>query len=178
MSFYTNVVRYGNNLLIREVVNGQRVNSKLKYKPTLFVPVVKPTNWKTLDDKNVTPMEFGSIKECSEWLKSYEDQPHLIYGNTQHAYTYISTQYPNRVNWGMDKILMITIDIEVQCENGFPDPQKAIEPLLSITIKNHQNKRIMVWGIGEFVNRRDDECILKTSPCQRKKAEAGRQSNG
>ena len=76
MSFYTNVVRYGNNLLIREVVNGQRVNSKLKYKPTLFVPVVKPTNWKTLDDKNVTPMEFGSIKECSEWLKSYEDQPH------------------------------------------------------------------------------------------------------
>ena len=50
MSFYTNVVRYGNNLLIREVVNGQRVNSKLKYKPTLFVPVVKSTNWKTLDD--------------------------------------------------------------------------------------------------------------------------------
>ena len=161
MSFYTNVVRYGNNLLIREVVNGQRVNSKLKYKPTLFVPVVKPTNWKTLDDKNVTPMEFGSIKECSEWLKSYEDQPHLIYGNTQHAYTYISTQYPNRVNWDMDKILMITIDIEVQCENGFPDPQKAIEPLLSITIKNHQNKRIMVWGIGEFVNRRDDVAYIK-----------------
>ena len=95
---------------------------------------MKPTNWKTLDDKNVTPMEFGSIKECSEWLKSYEDQPHLIYGNTQHAYTYISTQYPNRVNWDMDKILMITIDIEVQCENGFQDPQKAIEPLLSITI--------------------------------------------
>ena len=51
---------------------------------------------------------------------------------------------------------MITIDIEVQCENGFPDPQKAIEPILSITIKNHQNKRIMVWGIGEFINRRDD----------------------
>ena len=51
MDFYTNVVRYGNNLLIREVVNGQRVNSKLKYKPTMFVPVVKPTNWKTLDDK-------------------------------------------------------------------------------------------------------------------------------
>ena len=161
MSFYTNVVRYGNNLLIREVVNGQRVNSRLKYKPTLFVPVVKPTNWKTLDDKNVTPMEFGSIKECSEWLKSYEDQPHLIYGNTQHAYTYISTQYPDEVNWDMDKILMITIDIEVQCENGFPNPQKAIEPLLSITIKNHQNKRIMVWGIGEFVNRRDDVAYIK-----------------
>ena len=56
---------------------------------------------------------------------------------------------------------MITIDIEVQCENGFPDPEKAIEPILSITIKNHQNKRIMVWGIGEFVNRRDDVGYVK-----------------
>ena len=161
MNFYTNVIRYGNNLLIREVKNGQRVNSKLKYKPTMFVPVMKETNWKTLNGKYVTPIEHESIKECTEWLKSYENQPEYIYGNPQHAYTYISTQYPNRVNWDMDKILMITIDIEVQCENGFPDPQKAIEPILSITIKNHQNKRIMGWGIGEFVNRRDDVGYIK-----------------
>ena len=161
MDFYTNVVRYGNNLLIREVKNGQRINSKLKYKPTMFVPVVKETNWKTLEGKYVTPIQHESIKECTEWLKSYEGQPHLIFGNPQHAYSYISAQYPNRVNWDMDKILMITIDIEVQCENGFPDPQKAIEPILSITIKNHQNKRIMVWGIGEFINRRDDVGYVK-----------------
>ena len=115
MDFYTNVVRYGNNLLIREVKNGQRVNSKLKYKPTMFVPVMKQTNWKTLDGKYVTPIQHESIKECTEWLKSYESQPHYIYGNPQHAYSYISTQYPNRVNWDMEKILMITIDIEVQC---------------------------------------------------------------
>ena len=161
MNFYTNVVRYGNNLLIREVKNGQRVNSKLKYEPTMFVPVVKQTNWKTLDGKYVAPIKHDSIKECTEWLKSYESQPHYIYGNSQHAYSYISTQYPSNVNWDIDKILMITIDIEVQCENGFPDPQKAIEPLLSITIKNHQNKRIMVWGIGDFVNRRDDVAYIK-----------------
>ena len=161
MDFYTNVVRYGNNLLIREVKNGQRINSKLKYKPTMFVPVMKQTNWKTLDGKYVAPIEHESIKECSEWLKSYESQPHYIFGNPQHAYTYISTQYPNEIKWDIDKLIMITIDIEVQCENGFPDPQKAIEPLLSITIKNHQNKRIMVWGIGEFVNRRDDVGYIK-----------------
>ena len=85
MDFYTNVVRYGNNLLIREVKNGQRVNSKLKYKPTMFAPVRQKTNWKTLDGKYVTPIEHESIKECTEWLKSYEDQPHLVFGNTLHA---------------------------------------------------------------------------------------------
>ena len=113
MDFYTNVVRYGNNLLIREVKNGQRVNSKLKYKPTMFVPVMKQTNWKTLDGKYVTPIEHESIKECSEWLKSYESQPHYIYGNPQHAYTYISTQYPNE----------ITVN-----KNGIPnDPRSFVE---------------------------------------------------
>ena len=69
MDFYTNVVRYGNNLLIREVKNGQRVNSKLKYKPTMFVPVMKQTIENSLDGKYVTPIEHESIKECSEWLK-------------------------------------------------------------------------------------------------------------
>ena len=161
MKFYTNVVKYGNNLLIREVNNNQRTKYKLQYEPTMFVPVTRKTNWKTLDGRYVYPYKHLSIKECDEWLKSYENQPHQVFGSAQHAYTYISTEYPNRIDWDIDMMLIITIDIEVQCENGFPDPQKAIEPILSITIKNHQNKRIMVWGIGDFVNRRDDVAYIK-----------------
>ena len=72
------------------------------------------------------------------------------------AYNYIAEQYPNDVNWDIDKILIVTIDIEVQCENGFPNPKDAIEPLLSITVKNHQSKKFVVWGIGKFTNNRDD----------------------
>ena len=44
MDFYTNVVRYGH--FYSRSKNGQRVNFKLKYKPTMFVPA-KQTNWKT-----------------------------------------------------------------------------------------------------------------------------------
>jgi len=50
----------------------------------------------------------------------------------------------------------VTIDIEVECENGFPNPKDAAEPMLSITLKNHQNKKIIVWGLHEFQNYRDD----------------------
>ena len=39
MNFYTNVTQWGNNLLVREVVNGERVNTKVKYKPTLYAAV-------------------------------------------------------------------------------------------------------------------------------------------
>ena len=161
MQFYTNVTPWGNTLLVREYVNGERVNRKIKYSPTLFCKVIKETKYKTLDGQFVTPVKHDTIKEAKEWLKSYEDQPHLIYGNTLFQYNYIADEYPSFVKWDIDKILVVTIDIEVACENGFPNPEEAIEPLLSITIKNHQNKQILVWGIGDYNNTRDDVTYVK-----------------
>ena len=35
------------------------------------------------------------------------------------------TLIPDRVEWDSDKILVVTIDIETQCENGFPDPENG-----------------------------------------------------
>ena len=161
MQFYTNVTPWGNTLLVREYVNGERVNRKIKYSPTLFCKVIKETKHKTLDGQFVTPVKHETIKEAKEWLKSYEDQPHLIYGNSLFQYNYIADEYPTYVKWDIDKILVVTIDIEVACENGFPNPEEAIEPLLSITIKNHQNKQILVWGIGDYNNTRDDVTYVK-----------------
>ena len=156
MDFYTNIVRWGNNLLLREIVNGERVNTRVKYSPTLYAPVLKQTSHKTLDGKYVTPIKHETMKDAKEWVEQYKDQPHMVYGNTLYAYSYLSEEYPDRVNWNMDNILLITLDIEVECENGFPNVEQAIEPLISITIKNHQNKRIMVWGIGGFKTDRGD----------------------
>ncbi len=161
MQFYTNVTPWGNTLLVREYVNGERVNRKIKYSPTLFCKVLKETKYKTLDGQFVTPVKHDTIKEAKEWLKSYEDQPHLIFGNNTFQYNYIADEYPSFVKWDIDKILVVTIDIEVACENGFPNPEQAIEPLLSITIKNHQNKQILVWGIGEYKNSREDVTYVK-----------------
>ena len=46
MRFYTNVVQWGNQILVREYKNGERLNHKVKYSPTLYVPVQKETGWK------------------------------------------------------------------------------------------------------------------------------------
>ena len=79
-----------------------------------------------------------------------------MYGNTQHSYSYIADTYKGTVDWDISKLLIVTIDIEVECENGFPSSRTASEPMLSITIKNHQNKKIIVWGLHPFENNRDD----------------------
>jgi len=161
MNFYTNIAQWGNHLLLREVVNGERLVRKVKYSPTLYAPVAKQTEHTTLDGKYVTPIKHNTIKEAREWLESYKNQPHLIYGSNMYAYNYIAEQYPNDVSWDIDQILIVTIDIEVQCENGFPNPKDAIEPLLSITVKNHQSKKFVVWGIGKFSNNRDDVTYIE-----------------
>ena len=161
MRFYTNITQWGNNLLLREVVGGERINRKIKYSPTLYARVAKETNYKTLDGKYVVPVKHDTIKDAKEWVEGYKDQPHLIYGNTLFPYSYIADEYSNNVDWDIDQILIVTIDIEVECENGFPKPEEANDPLLSITLKNHQNKKIAVWGIGDFENSREDVSYVK-----------------
>ena len=155
MEFYTNVIQRGNSLLVRGVEDGQRVSKRVNYRPTLFNKVHEYTGYKTLDGQDVLPKNFDSIKEAKAWVEQSANQ-NIVFGNTQYPYCYIGDEYPNDVPWDKDKILIVTIDIEVECENGFPNPQDAAEPLLSITMKNHQNKKIVVWGLHEFQNYRED----------------------
>ena len=161
MKFYTIAVQFGNNLLILEVKNGKREKFRVKYSPTLYMQVEKPTEYKTLEGKFVTPVKHQTIKEAREWLDNYSSQKHLIYGNTSHTYSYLNETYNDPCPWNKDDLLIVTLDIEVKCENGFPAVGPAVEEMLSITVKNQQSKRIVVWGIGEFKNDREDVTYVK-----------------
>ena len=162
MNFYTNVLQYGNTILVREVKDGERTTRRVKYQPTLFdlIPRLKETGYKTLDGQNVKPHKFDCIKDAKRWSSERENQD-IVFGNTQYPYCWISDEFPNQIEWSLDKMLMVTIDIEVECENGFPKPEDAIEPILAITVKNHQSKRIVVWGVNDFHNYRDDVTYIK-----------------
>ena len=89
MRFYTNISQWGNNLLLREVIDGKRVNRKVKYSPTLYCPVMRETNFKTLEGKYVTPIKHQTMRDAKEWVEQYKEQPHLLYGNTQYQYSFL-----------------------------------------------------------------------------------------
>tara|TARA_B100000508_G_scaffold139864_1_gene139144 strand:- start:1278 stop:3695 length:2418 start_codon:yes stop_codon:yes gene_type:complete len=141
------------------VVNGKRVARRIKYSPTLYCPVMRETKFKTLDGRYVTPIKHQTIKEAKQWVEGYKDQPHLVYGNTQFQYTFLNEEYGH--DFEKDQILITTIDIEVACENGFPNPDVADEELLSITLKNQQNKEIIVFGLHEYKSKRKDVTYIK-----------------
>jgi len=162
MSFYTNVLQYGNSLLVRYVEDGKRLTKRVKYQPTLFdlVTTREKTGYSTLDGRAVLPHKFDSIRDAKDWMTDRDSQD-IVFGNTQYPYCWIADEYPGRVDWDLDQMLIVTIDIEVECENGFPKPEDALEPMLSITVKNHQTKRIVVWGLHDFRNDRDDVTYIK-----------------
>ena len=44
MDYYTSVINFGDNILVRGVRNGERITARHKFQPTLYVPVKKKTN--------------------------------------------------------------------------------------------------------------------------------------
>ena len=54
---------------------------------------------------------------------------------TQFPYTYISETYPNQIQFDSSQMRIVTIDIEVECENGFPNADQAAEPMLSNSLE-------------------------------------------
>ena len=155
-NFYTNIIQKGNTLLVRAIEDGKRVRHEVQYKPTFYFPTKKKSKFKTLKGTPVESMELGSISEAREFLTQYKDQPGLIYGMDRYPYVWLADHYEGYVDWNIDKILILTIDIEVASENGFPQPESADEEVLAITVKNHRTKKILVWGIYDYKNDRED----------------------
>ena len=152
MKFYTNVQCIGNKILLREYDNGQHREVRLDYSPTLFVNRSKsniPPKHMSLFGENLWPIKQGSIRDAREFLKKYQHIDDIkIYGHTQFVYPYISDTYDIDIEYDTSKINICNIDIEVECELGFPDPVAAIERVNAITMK--MNGKYTVLGLGDW----------------------------
>ena len=118
MKFYTSVVPHRGRLLVRAIVNGKRIQKRISYKPSLFVPVKKETKYKTLDGRPCERIKFDSTYEAKEWLKQYDGVTGFEYfGNTRHQHAFISDEFKGNIEWDLSKLNTITIDIETECAN-------------------------------------------------------------
>ena len=146
--FYTNVQPHGNFIALRGVNDrGESFKEKLNYEPTLFVESHKPQNpqWKTLDDRNVAPVKWGSMKDSRQAMKDYGGN---VFGFDQFQYSFISDNYRGMVDYDLDKIKIGFIDIETSSEHGFPDVRSANEEVLAISYRC--GKSFKVYGCQEY----------------------------
>jgi len=155
MRFYTNVQLIGNQVLVRGVDNGQRYEHRDEFRPTLFVKSKKDSKYKTLSGEAVEPIKPGSVRDCREFYKKYDEVDGFeIYGNDRYIYQYISEKYPeDEIKFDISQIKLVTLDIETTAEQGFPDVESAIEEILAITIQDYTTKEIITWGVKPFANK-------------------------
>ena len=158
MNFYTNVQLIGNNILVRGVKNGKRFETKEEFFPTLFVKSKKDSKYKTLQGETVEPIKPGTVRDCREFYSKYEGvEGFEIYGNDRYIYQYISEKYPeDEIKFDISKIKLVTIDIEVASEQGFPDVESCVEEILAITIQAYTTKEIITWGAKPFINKQSN----------------------
>ena len=157
-SFYTNVQLIGNQFLVRGVDGGKRYEHRDEFFPTLFVKSKKKSKYKTLNGEPVESINPGTVRECRDFYKKYEDIENFeIYGNDRYIYQYISEKYPqDEIKFDISKIKLVTLDIEVASEEGFPDVESCNEEILAISIQDYTTKQIITWGVKPFENNRKD----------------------
>ena len=136
--FYTNVNRFGNDILVRGYNKGKRVKGKVKFKPTLFIPTKEQTTFKTINGKPVGAIRPGLMSECRDFVNKYKDVDNFeIHGNQNYVHQYISTTFHGYIKFDRSLVNVTTIDIEVQSDEGFPQPDHALYPVTAITCKNN-----------------------------------------
>ena len=157
MKFYTNVQLIGNQFLVRGVDNGKRYEHRDEFFPTLFVKSKKnlKTKYKTLSGESVESINPGTVRDCREFYKKFEDIENFeIYGNDRYIYQYISEKYPeDEIKFDISQIKLVTLDIEVASEQGFPDVESCSEEILAISIQDYTTKQIITWGSKPFNNK-------------------------
>lgn len=152
--YYTSAVQWGNAILVRGVHAGQRFSVREKFTPTLFTKNTKSkerSGWNTLYGSPLSPISFESINDAKDFVKKYEGvEAFPIFGNTKFAYQYVAENYPDEIEYNLHDLKIFTLDIEVESERGFPDPMKADEEILLITVKEKSTQKITTFGRKKF----------------------------
>jgi len=161
MRFYTNVYQYRNKLLVRGYNEGKPFKQTVEYKPYMFVPARgKETKYKNIHGAPVSKLDFDSMSEAREFIKQYKDvEGFTVYGLDKFVYTYIYDNFRGEIKYNVSDISIVSLDIEVAVDQGFPDITTARNPITAITIARNGEK--VVFGCGDYKEHKESVRYFK-----------------
>jgi len=166
LNFYTNVHLHKAEILLRGYKDGERVQQAIRYNPYLFEPnrVYRErgveTPFKTLKGEPVYKREFDSVYEAREHIKNFRGvagKP--MYGLDSFVYTFINDTYPGDIDYDPKLISLVSLDIEVDSEGGFPDIALADRMVTAITLR--KKGQSLVFGLKEYITESDSVTYIQ-----------------
>lgn len=149
--FYTSVYLDSrrSEFLIRGYENGNPVHHTVPCEPILYVPTRNESGYKTYKGKPVEKKHFSSVHEARDFINLSKGTSGMeVYGFTNYTYPFIHAYYPGEIDYDPKVISVVTIDIEVSSEGGFPSIELADREVTAITLRKHD--RYVVLGMKEF----------------------------
>lgn len=151
--FYTNVYRHGDTLYVRYIGKNRGVR-KIKFAPKLYgLPGLVGTDsiYSTQAGDPLKEIPFECMSDAFEFVKRYKDVAGVsLYGQTDYATQWICDKFPGKIEYDSRKILVYNMDIEVYCEEGFPEPDVADWPINAITVYSNKDCRYHCWMMRDF----------------------------
>ena len=159
--FYTNVSRIGNNILYRGYDSGKQIKTRVPFKPKLYVTGDSPSDWRSLDGQSMVEMQFETMKEATEFSQKYRDVSNFkVFGQNNYVAQFISEYWPEDIKFDREQVRVLNIDIEVASDSGFPEPDVAEHPVISIAIRKNDGT-YWVWGLNDYTPTREDVLFIK-----------------
>jgi DNA polymerase elongation subunit (family B) len=118
-----------------------------EFKPTLYVNSKQKSDWKSLYGVDLSPIVFSDMKDATDFVKQYDDVAGFeVHGMTDYQYQYINENFNGDIEYDIDKMKIVFLDIEVISDEGFPDVQSASSPVVLIAVNDKASNKTIVFG--------------------------------
>jgi len=151
MDFYTNVCRTRDKILVKGYKGKKQLKLSVAYRPNHYIPSKKgETAFRALDGRPLEAVNLNSMGGARKFRERYNAVDGFeIHGYDKYIYTYIADKFQGDIEFNPKLIKTASLDIECECEDGFPEPMIAGEKVNAITMKPF-GKAPVVFGIGEW----------------------------
>lgn len=133
---YTDIFSHKNKLYVREIDSLRKV----AFKPSLFIPTRKESEFKNMFGNPLREIPFDSISDMRNYKKQYSEIQD-IHGNYSPVVQYLHSTYRDDIHYDLSKIIIYSIDIETTTEKGFPNPELPEEEINVITLSDLVNDK-------------------------------------
>lgn len=164
MKFYTNISRFGNSILVREITSTGPEMRVVKYEPTLYMSGSTSSEMRSLSDEPVVSKKFKSIADAKKFVEEYSGiQSVKLHGLTDWLRAFTNEYYPGAIEYDFGLLKVYSLDIETRIkvdENGnpagFPSVEEGDCQVTLISMQNIITKKIVTFGIRPYTGTRKD----------------------
>ena len=131
--------------------NGKRVKTVHEYEPYLYIESATTRHATSIFQTALKKLTFKNQFERSRFVN--ETPIKRLFHNLSCEQDFLLTTYKddiNKIDFGLQPLKTFYYDIETYSPGGFPDPNKAPDPINLITLYDSISKQFHTWGLGKY----------------------------